>query len=324
MGNYTSIERTSINVATLEQGTVQVFRQYNFKGNNELLQSGYNSLGSTMNNSISSLIIGPNTRVTFYSMHQKKFREPITEINEQDDGIREMILENETVDKNYYYNDLRKRTNDFTDWTWNDIISSAKVDIIDKKKYKTKDKKIKDPDFTVKVDIGGKEYRFGYGEYHHIWLNTNENIMTVRTHPSDNIRLEFWTGYHPTLGRQILIDRKKQAIVSGKGIIRSLSVLKVRHLKPEYGKPNDVDINKPDISVNYKPHELIRNKKIGKRDVEYKNYNFDKDGKLIEIFESPNNNNYPIMWIIFLLLVTLNPSIATVILIFIPKLINRD
>lgn len=53
----------------------------------------------------------------------------------------------------------------------------------------------------VTVKIGMQKHVFDYGAYHHIWLNTNEDEMTVLTNPSNNVRVEFWTGYHPGQGR---------------------------------------------------------------------------------------------------------------------------
>ena len=172
------------------------------------------------NNSISSLVIGPNTKVIFHEFDHFKGKS--------------IILENKSIDKDYKYNCFLNSTNTLTDWTWNDYVSSIELSKINN--ITTKSNNIHKPNYTVKIKIGNNTYNFNYGSYHHIWLNTNENDMIIDTYPSDKVRIQLWSGYHPKQGRMTLVDRKRREVINKKGIIRALEVIKVRYLKDKFMK----------------------------------------------------------------------------------------
>jgi hypothetical protein len=287
MGNNTSIVLSNIKNTKINSSSIIVYKHKYFKGNySELSYRKKSYIVSNIgidNNSISSLIIGPNTIVTLYGSNNVKLK-----------------LINKTVDKDYYYNDLSNRTNKFAYWSWDNIITKIKVSIFNNNE--TEELLITPADYIMKINIGNNTYKFDYGSYHHIWLNTNEMPMKIDISiPTNKVRIEFWTGFHPSQGRRILLDRTNNTYIENKGIIRSVSIIPVIHLNKKNIKLNRTFINDNDISRDYQTHELIRNNQIKKRDVYFTDYSFDKQGQIIEIFDNINNCNYRIYFIIVII-----------------------
>ena len=291
MGNYTSITLTNIKPTILDQGIIILYKHKNFIGqktdpikdrkktylSDELIKYGLDD------KSISSIIIGPNTKVTLY---------------ENDNKLgKKLILINRTIDKDYYYGDFRLRTNHFTNWTWDNIVSAVDIK---KNNYNILKKIIKNTyDYAVKVVIGGKEYKFDYGSYHNIWLNTNEDDMTVYNIFPEDTRIEFWTGNHVGQGSRILVDRENNKKIMNKGIIRSLQIFRYLTLKKNNNEYNDNNL----ISKDYQKHIGIRDKQIKYRQIFHKNYNFNENLGTLEFFDNNlkyNNINYIYLIIIFL------------------------
>lgn len=296
MGNYVSIKLSNIKPTEIKEGQIKLFKHPNFKGENILLEFRKDTYNSTDlekmnidNNIISSMIIGPNTIVILYDSDDKQGKK--------------VKLINKTVDKDYYYSDFTKLINQFSDWTWNDIVSSIDIKKYNNILYDNIKKNVKD--YTVNILINGQNMKFDYGKYHNIWLNTNENNMLINTFPSENVRIEFWTGYHIGQGRRTLIDRKNNIEIVNKGIFRSMDVQKVKHLKDVNNSGKYTQINESGISKDYQDHGNIRPEEIKKRDVEYTDYNFNEKSKLIEIFTNNfcNFNNEIILFIILLFFV---------------------
>lgn len=269
MGNNISIRLSFKKQAKLKEGTIILYKHLDFKGENSILKYNKNIYKSEDididNNLISSIILGPNTKIILYNRLRKN-----------------IILENKTVDYDYYYN-LKNKSK-----YWDNIISSIDVKKYNNQIYK-KSVNNKKFDYIVKVIIGGKEYKFNYGAYHKIWLNTNENIMIVDINNSNSTIVEFWTGYHPEQGRRILIDRKNHDIIENKGIIRSLRVKFIKKLEKNVHIDNNLSITK-----NYQKHKGIRDNKVKKR-------------SLFEYFTELNNNkiNYNNQFIFLLIILYL-------------------
>ena len=188
------------------------------------------------------------------------------------------------MDTDFYFTNFRTRTNQFANWTWDNIISAIDVK---KNNYQIFEKTVDEniPDYTVKTVIGGKEYKFEYGAYHNIWLNTNEDEMIVDVYPAEVTRVEFWTGYHPGQGRRILLDRKRYEVIVDKGIIRSLRVILVRHLKKKDYQSKHVNLSDNSIGKDYQKHIGMREERIKHRQVYHKDYKFHENPGIIEIFD---------------------------------------
>lgn len=134
------------------------------------------------------------------------------------------------------------------------------------------------PDYIVKILIGGREYKFWYGAYHNIWLNTNELKMTVFVHPSKSVKIEFWTGYHPGQGRRIFMDGERTKTIVNKGIMRSLRITSLK--KEDYSKY--VNLHNITIGKDYQPHNNVEN------------YDYHKNSNIF------NSNIFKILILIFL------------------------
>lgn len=309
MGNYTSIVKTGERPTKVFQGSIILFKHCNFKGENITLSQEKRYTKDDIDkylfddNSLSSLILGPNTRAILHEFDQFKGKK--------------VVLENPTIDKDYKFQCFLKATNTLTNWTWNDTTSSitlSKINKISLDKNKTST-----PDYTVKIKIGNNTYKFNYGTYHHIWLNTNEDDMIIDTYPSDRVRVQLWSGYHPKQGRKTLIDRKRRQTVRKKGIIRSLEVIKVRYLKDKFIKPESTYIGSgEDVAQDYQEHDRIRNERVRRRGVDYNDIRYDDNGmlhdfntenKITEFFNGEINNNNKIKdFILFLIILTIFPK----------------
>jgi hypothetical protein len=274
MGNNTSIIKTGEKITKMNEGSILIFKQCDFKGENIIVNLGKHPLKNIDfdNSSISSIILGPNTQLTLYQYPTF-------------DGYSITII-NDTINKEYLYACLKSRSNSFADWDWNNKISSLEIKNIRQKKLeKGTIKKIK---YNAKINLGLNELLLNYGQYHHLWLNTNEKNLYIDIFPNENVRVELWTGYHIGQGRKTIVDKQRQTILKNIGIIRSIDVQNVRYLVTNNIKQN---IETTDtVRQDYKPHFAIRSEKVKKR---FDDYSYTKNSdKLIEVFNINNKINY--------------------------------
>jgi len=214
MGNNTSIYLTDKKEGILKNGSAILYKHPYFKGESSgILKSRsaiYTSLDLYNNgieeNTCSSIILGPLTKITLY-----------------DNLNNYTILENNTSTLNYYYDDLRKQTNDFATWNWDNIISSIRIeDIIieDIKKIKyILIKYINENGETIQL-------KFTKGIHNNLWLNSNKysiNIYILQPNTSIILYTNNIANTSSSFNKQITLNQNM--VISNIGILRSINII---------------------------------------------------------------------------------------------------
>jgi hypothetical protein len=211
MGNNTSIQLTDKKEGILKNGSVILYKHPFFKGESSILKSRssiYTAI-DLYNNGIeektcSSIILGPLTKITLY-----------------DNSNNYIILENNTSTLNYYYEDLRKRTNEFATWNWDNIISSIRIEdiiLIDNTKINYI--------LINYIDENNEknQLNFSKGIYNNLWLNSNKYTLNINIlQPNTSIILH--TNNIANSSSKKIITIKQNTILSNIGIIRSINIL---------------------------------------------------------------------------------------------------